>query len=221
MDSIMINLNINKINNRNLKILCLGAHSDDIEIGCGGTLLRLLSENDDVEVDWVVLGSSGRRNREAVTSAKNFLKGSKRHNITVKNFKDGFFPYRGENIKNYFEILKNKVSPDLIFSHYRNDLHQDHSLISQLTLNTFRDHLIFEYEIIKYDGDISSPNLYVQLNESYCHEKVNYIMNSFKSQRYKSWFTPDAFFSVMRIRGIESRAPEGYAEGFYCRKIIL
>lgn len=217
----MINLNISKIKNRNLRILCLGAHSDDIEIGCGGTLLKLLSEHDDVEVDWVVLGSSGRRNNEAVTSANQFLKGAKKHKIFIENFKDGFFPYRGGEIKNYFEKLKKIVSPDLVFSHNRHDLHQDHCLISQLTWNTFRDHLILEYEIIKYDGDIGTPNIYVQLRESYCKKKINYIMKSFKSQARKDWFTPDTFFSLMRIRGIESRAPEKYAEGFYCRKLVL
>jgi LmbE family N-acetylglucosaminyl deacetylase len=217
----MLKLNITDKNNGKLKILCLGAHSDDIEIGCGGTILRLLSEHNNTDVYWVVFGSSGKRNVEALTSANKFLKYAKRKNIIIKHFKDGFFPFKGEYIKNYFEKMESKISPDIIFTHNRNDFHQDHKFISDLTWNTFRDHLILEYEIIKYDGDICSPNLYVQLKKSICNEKVNYILNSFKSQGNKLWFTSDTFFSVMRIRGIESRAPENYAEGFYCRKIII
>jgi len=206
---------------RTLRILCLGAHSDDIEIGCGGTILRLLSEYDDVEVHWVVLGSSGQRDGEAVASANKFLAGAKKKNIIIKNFKESFFPYIGEEIKHFFEKLKKKVSPDIIFTHYRHDLHQDHRLISELTWNTYRDHLILEYEVIKYDGDIGSPNLFVHLDKNVCQRKVDLITESFGSQRGKDWFTPDAFLSILRIRGIESKAPEKYAEGFYCRKLVL
>ncbi|MGA8753745.1 PIG-L deacetylase family protein [Candidatus Deferrimicrobium sp.] len=204
-----------------LRILCLGAHSDDMEIGCGGTILRLLSEQDDAEVHWVVLGSGGKRGSEAVKSAKKFLADARKRKIIVKNFEDGFFPYRGGEIKTFFEKLKKEVSPDLIFTHYRHDLHQDHRLVSELTWNTYRDHFILEYEVIKYDGDLGTPNFFVPLSDAICREKVGYIMESFPSQRGKDWFTPDAFFSILRVRGIESRAPEKYAEGFYCRKLIL
>jgi LmbE family N-acetylglucosaminyl deacetylase len=204
-----------------LKVLCLGAHSDDIEIGCGGAILRLLSEHDGVEVCWVVLGASGQRDGEALASAKKFLAGAKRRQIIIKNFKESFFPYIGTEIKNFFERLKKKVSPDIIFTHYRHDLHQDHRLVSELTWNTFRDHLILEYEIIKYDGDLGVPNFFVHLNEEICKKKINFIMECFKSQKNRDWFTPDTFLSILRIRGIESKAPQKYAETFYCRKIVI
>jgi len=216
----MLKFEMAKQNNRPLRVLCIGAHSDDIEIGCGGTILRLLSGHDDVEVHWVVLGSSGQRNGEAQASAKKFLAGAKNYKIIIENIADGFFPYRGEQQKKIFEKLK-RISPDLIFSHYHHDLHQDHRLISELTWNTFRDHLILEYEIVKYDGDLGAPNFFVHLSESICKNKVSYIIETFKSQKKKDWFTPDAFFSILRIRGIESKAPEKYAEGFYGRKVVI
>lgn len=206
---------------RPLKILCLGAHSDDIEIGCGGTILRLLSEYEDVQVHWVILGSNGQREGEAVASANRFLAEAKQKQIMIKNFNDGFFPYMGGEIKLFFEELKSKTSPDIILTHYRHDLHQDHRLISELTWNTFREHFILEYEIIKYDGDLGSPNLFVHLNETTCGNKIGFIMDSFISQKGKDWFTPDVFLSILRIRGIESKAPGRYAEAFYCRKAIV
>lgn len=206
---------------QSLRVLCLGAHSDDIEIGCGGTILRLLSEYNDVGVDWVILGSSGKRDGEAISSANKFLSNAKKKKIIIKNFKESFFPYIGKEIKNFFEDLKRKVSPDIIFTHYRHDLHQDHRLISDLTWNTFRDHFILEYEVIKYDGDLGSPNLFVHLDEKICRKKINLIMDSFKSQRNRDWFTDDVFLSMLRIRGIESKAHEKYAEAFYCRKVVF
>lgn len=204
-----------------LKVLCLGAHSDDIEIGCGGTMLRLLAEHDDVEVHWVVLGSNGKRDGEALASANKFLADARKKKIIIKKFKESFFPYVGKEIKTFFEKLKKSVSPDIIFTHYRHDLHQDHRLISELTWNTYRDHLILEYEIIKYDGDLGVPNFFVHLDEAICQKKINFIMEFFKSQRDRDWFTADAFLSILRIRGIECRAPEKYAEGFYCRKLVF
>ena len=205
---------------RSLKILCMGAHSDDIEIGCGGTILRILSEYNDVEVHWVVFGSGGIRNAEAAASANKFLMDAKKKTITIKNFKESYFPYIGDEIKTFFEDLKMMVSPDIIFTHYRHDLHQDHRLISELTWNTYRDHFILEYEIIQYDGDLGSPNVFVHLDEEICNRKVDFVMESFKSQANRDWFTPDAFYSILRIRGIESKAPGKYAEGYYCRKSI-
>ena len=206
---------------RPIKILCLGAHSDDIEIGCGGTILRLLSEYDDVEVHWVVVGSSGQRDAEALAGAEKFLANVKKKEIIIQHFKASFFPYRGEEIKEFFEKLKEKISPDIIFTHHRHDLHQDHRVISELTWNTYRDHLVLEYEIMKYDGDIGNPNVFVHLDETLCRKKIRFIMDSFRTQRGKDWFTPDAFLSLLRIRGIESKAPGQYAEGFYCRKVVL
>jgi LmbE family N-acetylglucosaminyl deacetylase len=217
----MLKLELSRQKKEALKVLCLGAHSDDIEIGCGGTILRLLSECDDVEVHWVVLGSSGKRNGEAKESANKFLSDAIKKKIVIGNFKDGFFPYIGEEIKNFFEKLKKRVSPDIIFTHYRHDLHQDHRIISELTWNTFRDHLILEYEIPKYDGDLGSPNVFVHLEEMICQRKIDTILRCFESQRGRHWFTADTFQSLMRLRGIECNSSSRYAEAFFCRKIAL
>jgi LmbE family N-acetylglucosaminyl deacetylase len=183
--------------------------------------LRLLSEYDDVEVRWVVLGSEGERGEEALSSAAKFVANAKRKEIIVKNFRESFFPHIGAEIKGFFEQLKNEVSPHIIFTHYRHDLHQDHRLVSELTWNTYRGHLILEYEIIKYDGDLGAPNFFVHLSEEACRRKIDFLMESFRTQANKDWFTPDSFLSILRIRGIESRAPGKYAEGFYCRKIVF
>jgi LmbE family N-acetylglucosaminyl deacetylase len=204
-----------------LKVLCLGAHSDDIEIGCGGTILWLIGERKDIVVDWVVFGASGKRKNEAATSAKAFLAGAARRTITVEEFKDGYFPFIGTEIKDYFESLKARFAPDLIFTHQRSDLHQDHRLISDLTWNTFRDHLILEYEIPKYDADLGAPNVYFPLNEPVVHRKVRLIMKHFASQAVNHWFTEETFRVALRLRGVESNAPSGYAEGFYGRKLTL
>jgi LmbE family N-acetylglucosaminyl deacetylase len=203
-----------------LRILCLGAHSDDIEIGCGGTILRLLAEHPGTEVDWVVFAGEGLRAEEAAKSASRFLAEAGRNEVVINQFKDGFFPYVGADIKQFFEALKKKVSPNLILTHYRQDLHQDHRLISELTWNTFRSHLILEYEIAKYDGDIGAPNFFVHLDGALCRKKVDYILQSFDSQRVKEWFSEDTFYATLRLRGLESNAPDKFAEGFYCRKMI-
>jgi LmbE family N-acetylglucosaminyl deacetylase len=216
----MLNFNLS-VKEEPLKILCLGSHSDDIEIGCGGTLLKLLDENPEIQVTWVVFAAQDQRSDEAKLSAEAFLDKAMSRKIYIENFEDGFFPYKGEQIKEYFEDLKSLVSPDLVFTHYRDDLHQDHRVISELTWNTFRDHLILEYEIIKYDGDLGSPNLFVHLDDSICSRKIEILMTHHITQGSKDWFTPDTFLSLMRLRGMESRTSASYAEGFYARKIIL
>jgi LmbE family N-acetylglucosaminyl deacetylase len=202
------------------RLLCLGAHCDDIEIGCGGTILRLIQENPDIEIDWIVFSSNPKRKKEAVKAAKLFLQGARKSHIVIKTFKDGFFPYNGAAIKKYFESLKKKIVPDLILTHFRNDLHQDHRLICDLTWNTFRGNFILEYEIPKYDGDLDSPNFYVGVNDALFKKKTEYILNSFLSQCNKHWFTHDTFAGLARIRGVEANCPERYAEGFYCRKFL-
>jgi LmbE family N-acetylglucosaminyl deacetylase len=207
-------------NDKRLTLLCLGAHSDDIEIGCGGTLLRLLAEYTLVDVHWVVFSANGIRNAEAKAGANQFLTNSYTKNILIENFKDGFFPYMGEEIKTYFEKLKQAISPDIIFTHYRHDLHQDHRLISELTWNTFRNHLILEYEIMKYDGDLGNPNFFVQLDKQVCQDKITHILESFQSQSNHHWFSQDAFFALLKLRGIQCNAKTHYAEGFYCRKMV-
>jgi LmbE family N-acetylglucosaminyl deacetylase len=202
------------------RILCLGSHSDDIEIGCGGTILRLLSANQNLEVVWVVFSASKERESEARNSAELFLEKAKKKEIIVKDFRDGFFPFEGIKIKDFFEGLK-EASPDLILTHNRKDAHQDHRLIAELTWNTFRNHLILEYEIPKYDGDMGQPSVFVPIEKEICQGKVRNIMDAFASQRHKHWFQPEAFFSLMRLRGMECNAPSGYAEAFYCRKLVL
>jgi LmbE family N-acetylglucosaminyl deacetylase len=203
-----------------LRVLCLGAHSDDIEIGCGGTLLQLLAQRGNVEVWWVVFAASPARRLEAERSAGMFLREAVKKEIVIRDFKESFFPYIGSEIKEYFEELKRGISPDVVFTHFRDDLHQDHRLISELTWNTFRDHLILEYEIVKYDGGLGSPNLFVHLNEEVCAEKIKYLMENFQSQRSHQWFTAETFRAILRLRGVESNAPEKYAEAFYCRKMV-
>ena len=204
-----------------LRVLCLGAHSDDIEIGCGGTILRLLHSYKNCDVTWVVFSATAQRRREALGSARRFLKDARIKTIVTKGFKESFFPYRGEDIKEYFEQLKKRVAPDLIFTHYRQDLHQDHRAICELTWNTFRHHQILEYEIPKYDGDLGQPNFYVPLTRTLCRKKVEYLMEGFSTQRSRQWFTEDTFYSLLRLRGIESNAPDKYAEAFYARKLVL
>jgi LmbE family N-acetylglucosaminyl deacetylase len=203
------------------RLLCLGAHADDIEIGCGGTILRLLDDYTSVYARWVVLSANPQRRNEAEQSANLFLATTSGKDVTVKDFRESYFPYTGAEIKDYFESLKHEFSPDIIFTHYRHDLHQDHRLVSDLTWNTFRDHLILEYEIPKYDGDFGSPNLYVHLDQRHSAAKVKCIFDTFESQRDKPWFTRETFFSLMRLRGIESNSPGRYAEAFYSRKAVV
>ncbi len=216
----MLGLTFTRKNETALRLLCLGAHSDDIEIGCGGTILRLLEENPEAEVLWVVLGASKQRLAEATASAKSFLAGAHQKEIIVKEFRDGFFPYIGAEIKAFFEELKRRYSPDVILTHCRSDLHQDHRLVSELTWNTFRNHLIMEYEIVKYDGDLGAPNFFVHLTESLARRKVRILLDNFKSQLEKNWFTEDAFLAILRLRGLECNAPGKYAEAYYCRKVV-
>ncbi|HET6982979.1 MAG TPA: PIG-L deacetylase family protein [Myxococcaceae bacterium] len=203
------------------KILALGAHADDIEIGCGGTLLRLLSERSDLEVTWVVFCSTAERAREAEASAERFLEGAARRRIIIKSHRDGFLPTEHARVKEEFEELKGQGSPDLILTHFRDDRHQDHRVVSELTWNTWRNHAIWEFEIPKYDGDFGSPNLFVPLSPSTLDRKIALVVQGFPSQVGKAWFTPDLFQAVARIRGMECAAPDRFAEAFYCRKLVV
>ena len=203
------------------QVLCLGAHSDDIEIGCGGAVLQLVAANPDIEVHWIVFSANPARKAEALASASAFLAGAARQKVVVHAFRDGYFPFVGDAVKDEFEALRRTVSPDLIFTHCRHDLHQDHRLLCQLTYNTFRDHLVLEYEIPKWDGDLRTPNVYFPLLNAMAQRKVDLLMQHFPSQAGRDWFTPDTFEALMRIRGLEARAPEGKAEGFFARKLIL
>jgi LmbE family N-acetylglucosaminyl deacetylase len=202
------------------RILCIGAHSDDIEIGCGGLILSLLKQSKTVSADWVVFSAPPGRDREARRSAAMFLKGASAQRVVLHAFRDGFFPYDGASIKAEFEKLK-PVAPDLVLTHYRDDRHQDHRILSDLTWNTFRDHWILEYEIPKFDGDLGIPNCFVPLDRATCERKVRLLHAAFRSQRDKHWFSGEMFMSLMRLRGMECRARTGYAEAFFGRKIVL
>jgi LmbE family N-acetylglucosaminyl deacetylase len=214
-------LDLQTVLGRSPTILFLGAHCDDIEIGCGGTALRIVDRFPDADVHWVVFTSSTQRSLEAEAAANVILRGVRRSSVDVKKFRDGFLPYVGFEVKESFEELKARVSPDLIFTHYGRDAHQDHRLVSELTWNTFRDHLILEYEVPKYDGDLGSPNVYVPLHEDVVAEKIKIVMGAYPSQAGRGWFSDDTFRAILRLRGVESNAPGGYAEGFYSRKLVI
>jgi LmbE family N-acetylglucosaminyl deacetylase len=204
-----------------LKLLAIGAHSDDLEIGCGGTILKLIEQGSLSEVCWVVLTGGTKRAAEAGQSADGLLGDVSRKRVILKEFRDGYFPYDGAGIKGFFEELKGEFSPDLILTHQRFDLHQDHRVTCELTWNTFRDHLILEYEIPKYDGDMAAPNLFVPLEDSLCRRKIDHLMTHFGSQLSKRWFKEDLFSGLLRLRGMECNSPTSYAEAFYSRKAVL
>jgi LmbE family N-acetylglucosaminyl deacetylase len=206
---------------RPLKLLCLGAHPDDIEIGCGGTVLHLAEHWAPLSVHWIVLTGDTVRAAEARNSAAAFLAAVPDRTVLVHDFRDGFLPYEGAAVKEAFERLKHAFAPELILTHSLDDAHQDHRLVAELTHNTFRDHLVLEYEIPKRDGDLGNPNLFVPLSESHARRKAAALLQHFASQRSRGWFAEDVFLAMMRLRGAFANAPEGYAEGFFCRKAML
>jgi LmbE family N-acetylglucosaminyl deacetylase len=203
------------------RLLVIGAHSDDIEIGCGGTLVRLLHDYADLEVGWVVLTAAGPRMHEARASAEAMLASVRQPQIVLESFRDGFLPYAGAALKDRFEALKQRFEPDLILTHSGRDAHQDHRLVAELTWNTFRNHLILEFEIPKYDGDMGAPNVFVELTQAQVQTKIEHLLRYFLSQTGKRWFTDDLFRSLMRLRGMECNAAERYAEAFYARKLVV
>jgi LmbE family N-acetylglucosaminyl deacetylase len=217
----MIHLHLNRGGSKGLTVLCLGSHADDIEIGCSGTILRLAEQYPNCAFHWVVFSAIGVREAEARRAASLFVGSAALRGPLLKTFPDGFMPYVGAEIKAVFEKLKQTVSPDVIFTHSKSDAHQDHRLIAELTWNTFRDHFILEYEIPKYDGDLGQPSVFVPLPAEVYQKKVRYIIDTFQSQRSKPWFEEETFLSLMRLRGMECNAPSGYAEAFYCRKLVL
>jgi len=217
----MLPLTIGRREKARLKILCLGAHSDDIEIGCGATMLRLLSERPRSDVTWVVLSSGAQRAREARASARRYLPRQARAEVIVRDFRNGYFPFVGADIKDFFEALKLRLDPDLVFTHHGDDRHQDHRVVSELTWNTFRDHLVLEYEVPKYDGDLGRPNVYVPVDGPVARRKARLLLSSFPTQRDKRWFTEDVFLGLMRLRGVECASPSGFAEAFHARKAVL
>jgi LmbE family N-acetylglucosaminyl deacetylase len=203
-------------------ILCLGAHADDIEIGCGGALTGLLSaRRHAIDVHWVVFSAQEDRRREALRSAELFLADARTKSVTIHDFRDTCFPFAGAEIKARFQELRERISPDVIFAHRREDLHQDHRLLAELTWCAFRDHLILEYEIPKYEGDLGHPNVFLPVSELGCRRKVETLLEVFATQRSKPWFTPDTFWALMRLRGLECNSPTRFAEAFTCRKLVV
>jgi LmbE family N-acetylglucosaminyl deacetylase len=203
------------------RLLAIGAHSDDLEIGCGGTVLALTRANPGLAVHWVVLAANGDRAAEARRSAETLLADAAERSVEVHEFRDGYLPHTAAAVKDTFEDLKARVAPDLVLTHTRDDLHQDHRLVCELTWNTFRDNVILEYEIPKWDGDVGRPNVYVPLEESVVQEKLELLGGHFDTQRGKDWYDVEVFRGLMRIRGMECRAQSGYAEAFVGRKLSL
>jgi LmbE family N-acetylglucosaminyl deacetylase len=203
------------------RILCLGAHSDDIEIGIGGTLLKLAAQASDLEIWWVVFSAPGLRAEEARRSADEYLSSVLRKQIRIGSFRESYFPSEWPSIKDWFEDIRANFDPEIVFTHHRDDRHQDHRVLSDLAWNTFRNHLILEYEILKYDGDLGSPNVFIPLSKELCSRKIEFLLKHFQTQLNKHWFTRDTFDAMHRIRGIECASPTGRAEAFYCRKMVL
>lgn len=206
---------------KDLSVLCIGAHCDDIEIGCGAALIKLINNAKRIRVKWVVFASNDVRKKEARKSAERFLEGADQSEIEIFSFEDGFLPTVWSEIKEKFEEIKKQLNPGLIFTHYRHDLHQDHRMLNELTWNTFRNHLILEYEILKYDGDLGTPNVFVPIKKELLDKKKKILMECFKSQLNKQWFDETLLTSLPRIRGVECASKTKFAEAFYCRKMIL
>jgi len=203
------------------RVLCLGAHSDDIEIGAGGTMLGLVEQIPDLEVCWVVFSAPGARSEEALDSANEYLAPIQRKQVKIGSFRESYFPSEWPSIKDWFQEIKSGFEPEIVFTHFRDDRHQDHRVLSDLAWNTFRNHLIFEYEILKYDGDLGRPNVFSPLSEEVCARKIELLLKHFRTQSTKHWFTAESFRAMHRIRGIECASDSGAAEAFYARKIAL
>jgi LmbE family N-acetylglucosaminyl deacetylase len=216
----MISLSVGRAGER-LSVLCIGAHSDDIEIGAGGTILSLKAGGIPVDVTWCVLSAKGPSGEEARASATEFLAGAEAASIELGGFDDGYFPSQMREAKEWLAAIRGRCAPDIVFTHRRDDAHQDHRTVNQITWNLFRDHLILEYEIPKWDGDLGRPNAYVPLSRDRLERKVELLSRHFGSQRSKDWFDAETFMGLARLRGMECRAPEGFAEAFISRKATL
>lgn len=205
---------------KRLRVLCIGAHCDDIEIGCAGTLLSLQQARPGSIFDWVVLSGSTARQDETQRAMNLLLKPAQRGRLSFGDFPDARLPDSYGRLKDFFAGLQ-KRRPDVIFCHERTDAHQDHRIVNEMVWSTFRDQVILEYEIPKWDGGLATPNVYVPLTAGQVRRKVGVLMKAFGSQRSRAWFSPSTFEGLMRLRGIECRAHSGYAEGFFGRKLTL
>ena len=209
------------ITSRPLRVLAVGAHPDDIEIGAGGAIMKLIDDGAIQELHWLVLTGHDGRSAEARASAEAMLAPLGSASVDVLDHRDGFLPDEWSAVKDHFEGLKSRLQPDLIFTHRREDLHQDHRVCAELTWNTFRDHLILEYEIPKYDGDLAAPNTFVPLSRELRDRKIAHLLRYFPSQTHRPWFTEELFAGLLRLRGMECAAPDAFAEAFFCRKAVL
>lgn len=216
----MLPLRLAPDRDRPLQALFLGAHGDDIELGCGATILELAGRAPGLSAHWVVLSATDERRREIEASAERFLAGARARELVIERFRDGYLPYEGGRVKDCFEALKGRVTPDVVFTHYRDDAHQDHRLVSELTWNTFRDHLILEYEVPKYDPEAGAPSVFVPVGEAAAEAKARHLLEAYPSQAARPWFTRDTILAVMRLRGVQARAPR-YAEAFHARRLVL
>jgi LmbE family N-acetylglucosaminyl deacetylase len=215
----MLALMLDSVREKTLSILCVGAHCDDIEIGCGGTLLALQGRSKRLAIDWAVLSGSAERRKEAQSSMRMLVKPVHRGELLFADFTDGRFPAAYSDIKEFVESLKGRLRPDLIFCHERDDRHQDHRVVNEMIWNSFRDHLVLEYEIPKWDGGVGQPNVYVPLGAKQAGTKVDALLKAHRSQAGRDWFTRDTFMAILRLRGLECRSPSGYAEAFHGRKL--
>lgn len=203
------------------RILCVGAHCDDIEIGCGGTLRALQSNSIALSVDWVVLSGSNTRRKETEDARRRLIRPACRGDLQFGDFPDGLFPAAYAGVKDFFESLKQGRRPDLILCHAREDRHQDHRIVHEMVWSTFRDHLVLEYEIPKWDGDLGQPNVYVPISAGHARAKVNALLAAHRSQSAKDWFARETFMALLRLRGAECRSSSGYAEAFFGRKLRI
>lgn len=217
----MKNLQLDLCSSSTPTVLCLGAHCDDIEIGCAATVQQIARSVADVRIDWVIFSSTKERRIETEKAAERIAGPTSNLKLHFFDFRDGFLPYAGSAPKEQLRDLSIEWSPDVVFTHYSDDAHQDHRLVSEITYNVFRNHLILEYEIPKYDGDIGRPNVFIPLTKDDADEKIEILLDSFPSQANKHWFTDETFRSMLRLRGIESGRENIYAEAFYCRKLGL
>ncbi len=203
------------------RVLCIGAHCDDIEIGCAGALLQLQKSAGKLVIDWVVLTGEEKRRAEATAAMQLLVEPPYRGELLFGGLPDSRLPSVYGELKEFFVAVQKRFQPDIVFCHQRHDAHQDHRLVNEMVWGAFRNHLILEYEIVKWDGDFGAPNVYVPLDRDVLDRKVDVLMKTYGTQRSKDWFTPDTFLAVSRIRGVECRAPSGHAEAFIARKVIL
>ncbi len=217
----MLRLGLPAFTDRPFRLLCLGAHPDDIEIGAAATIGRLLASYERSDVRWVVLSGTPERAAEATASARALVAGEATLDLTLGEFRDGYLAFHGAEVKEALAVVRDGFAPDLIIAPRPDDLHQDHALVGALTHQLFRDHLILSYEIAKTDGDLVTPNLYVPIDRDEVEAKIAHLAQHFSSQSDRAWFEPEAFRALMRVRGLEASAPSGYAEAFHARRIVV